>query len=961
MKRILHSLIVLAICATTLSAQQVRNYNGRLNNPNNPEFGAVGAMMPRISPVTYGDGISTIDNNNRPNPRAVSNAVFAQSGLFNDPRNMSDYGWVWGQFLDHDITLVLDSEDFIYIQVPEGDVDFDPWSTGAALIPLRRSVGIQGTGYSADNPIQYANAITAFIDGSAVYGSSEERADWLRTHSGGKLKTSTGNLLPYNTTTGELNAPVDNNAPHMDDATGQLQRYFVAGDARANENVLLTSMHTLFLREHNRLCDELSAANPVWGDEKIFQEARRRVGAYMAAITYEEWLPTMGVHLDDYFAYVEYLNPSIYNEFAAAAYRFGHTLLNATIQRMDMEGNTLTEGNLELKDAFFRPDQVQNTGIECLLKGMGTQVMQDLDGKVINDVRNFLFGTPGAGGLDLAAINIARGRERGLADFNSIRVSLNLPPYTSFQNLTDDADLADILENELGYTIDNLDPWVGMLVEKHMPDALLGETVMDIMKKQFFNLREGDRFYYENDPAFSAEEVAEIKATRLKDILMRNTDIPTMQTNVFLAMPHEMLCTAVSSEATLAGTLQTIENENVSGVEISIINTNSDNSTLITSTDTGFEMNNIATCEAYEIKPSKNDDVTNGVTTSDLVNIRRHILNTVPFDSPYQYIAADANNSGAVTTSDLVEIRRLILVMIPEYTNNTSWRFVDANYQFPNPTNPWAEEFPESITTDAVLDNMSNVNFVAVKIGDVNNTASTNGFTGDSEERTAQAPFAFAVKDKELEAGQTYNVAFSAPSIASTEAFQFTLNYEDDLEFVAINGGTLPDFDANNYYALPNTNSITFSWNSNKVVNAQENLFYVTFKAKQSGKALSEVITLNSRYTVAEAYSDSDAKGIELQFNTENALTEKAFEVYQNTPNPVAVNTQIGIFMPQAGNALISFSDVSGRTLKVINKDLVQGLNTIEVSRRTLEASGVLYYTVETEYGVATKQMVLID
>jgi len=208
----------------------------------------------------------------------------------------------------------------------------------------------------------------------------------------------------------------------------------------------------------------------------------------------------MGVPLAPYTGYNQAINPQVFNVFSAAAYRMGHTLLNGTIRRMDNDGNVIPQGNLSLRDAFFNPYVVQETGgIEPFLQGMGTQVQQSFDAKVIDHVRNFLFGMPGLGGLDLAAININRGRERGLSDFNEIRAAFGLSQYSFFQQINPSAAIFTRLLTLYG-NIDDIDPWVGMLAEDRVPGSLFGETVQAIMVEQFRNLRDGDRFFYLNDP-----------------------------------------------------------------------------------------------------------------------------------------------------------------------------------------------------------------------------------------------------------------------------------------------------------------------------------------------------------------------------------------------------------------------------------------------------------------------------
>lgn len=547
------SLIILGILSFSLNsfAQEVRKYDGFGNNKTHPEWGAVGTPQQNLAPKMFSDGVSEPGGIDRPNPRFISNTIFNQDGLLEDVLTLSDYAFVWGQFIDHDITLVADNhEEIINIPIPKGDPYFDPFSTGDAVIPLPRNVYDESTGTSPENPREYPNIISSFVDGSNVYGSSKAVADWLRTFKDGKLKMSVGDLLPYNTLTGEKDGTVDHNAPFMAMAT-PFPKYFVAGDIRANENILLTSMHTVFAREHNRLCDEIKISSPNLTEEGIYQKARRTLGAIIQNIVYREWLPTLGVHLGLYKEYNPELNPGIFNEFSAAAYRYGHTVINSKIIRMDNSGNILPQGNVLLRDAYFNPNIIVETGsIDPFFIGMGTQVEQDFDCKMIHDLRNFLFGAPGAGGMDLASINIQRGRERGLADYNTIRQSLGMPKLVNFSELSNDPWFNQIFQT-VYQDINDVDPWVGFLAESHMDDALFGETVMNIMFKQFKALRDGDRFYFENDAAFTEEEVSNIKKITLKDIIMRNTGVRVMQDNVFLMVPHQITGISNKEESTI--------------------------------------------------------------------------------------------------------------------------------------------------------------------------------------------------------------------------------------------------------------------------------------------------------------------------------------------------------------------------------------------------------------------------
>ncbi|MAT54575.1 MAG: hypothetical protein CMN32_08830 [Saprospirales bacterium] len=528
--------ILTLLALGVLNAQEYRTIDGTGNNLVFPDFGAVGTHV-LTQTIGFSDGISAPAGPARPNPRLVSNMLFSQTNLVNDSRTLSAYAWAWGQFIDHDITLSPDNPDESFdIEVPPFDMYFDPAGTGAVKIPMHRSAYDPTSGTGTDNPRKYTNEITAFIDASAVYGSDPQRATWLRTFSGGKLKTSAGNLLPWNTLTGEYDSPVDPSAPPMAMPLPNA-KYFVAGDVRANENPFLTAMHTLFVREHNRLCDELAAQHPEWDDEQLYQHARKLVGGQLQAIVYEEWLPALGMAVPPYNGYNYQINPGITNAFNTAAYRYGHTTINSLLVRMDNEGNYLPEGDILLRDAFFNPSATTEVGgPEPYLIGMATVVEQDFDCKVVDDLRNFLFGHPGAGGLDLAAINMQRGRDRGLPDYNTMRQDFGLLPVTSFDEITSDPLMAETLEFLYG-DVNNIDPWVGILSEDHMDDALFGETAMTIIKQQFMALRDGDRFYYENDPWLTPEEKEWIKNTRLADVIRRNTPITIIQDEVFVAQP----------------------------------------------------------------------------------------------------------------------------------------------------------------------------------------------------------------------------------------------------------------------------------------------------------------------------------------------------------------------------------------------------------------------------------------
>ena len=245
--------------------------------------------------------------------------------------------------------------------------------------------------------------------------------------------------------------------PELANDTHINDKLFVAGDVRANENPLLTSLHTLFVREHNRLCVIIKAENPSWNDEKIYQKARKIVGAYFQSIIYNEWLPIQGITLPEYSGYNPEINPGVSNLFSAAAFRLGHTLLSNVLTRIDDNDNELKQGTIELKDAYFNPLLIKiSGGIEPFLKGMATQLQQKLDTKIVDGVRSYLFGEPDLGGLDLASINIMRSRERGIPDYNTIREDFGINRVSDFNEITKDSELAKNLKFLYG-DVNNID------------------------------------------------------------------------------------------------------------------------------------------------------------------------------------------------------------------------------------------------------------------------------------------------------------------------------------------------------------------------------------------------------------------------------------------------------------------------------------------------------------------------
>ncbi len=495
-----------------LMAGDIRAIDGSGNNVAHPDWGTPGEVFIRKNNLSaYGDGISTPAGASRPSARVISN-VLAEEGAVRDlsDRGLSAMIYAWGQFLDHDLDLTMSASpaESFSVAVPTGDAYFDPLSTGTKTIPLSRSQYDPATGTSRTNPRQQVTSITAWIDGSMIYGSDDATANSLRAHVGGRMLQGANGLLPQ-------------------DANG----FFIAGDIRANENPELSSLQTLFVREHNRVAGQLAQRNPTWTDEQLYQAARTIVIGEVQVITYKEWLPALlgDGAIKPYQGYNANVNPSISNEFATAAFRLGHSMLGDDIEFLDNNGQEIAE-EVSLAAAFFNPGLIKANGIDSVLKYLASDPSSEIDNQIVGSVRNFLFGPPGAGGLDLASLNIQRGRDHGLVDYNALRAAYGLPKVTTFAQITADPQLQANLQQLYG-NVNNIDAWVGMLAEDHVPGASVGPLVQKVLVDQFTRLRDGDRFWHQR--SLAGNDLRDVQNTTLTDVIRRNTVLTNLQQNAF--------------------------------------------------------------------------------------------------------------------------------------------------------------------------------------------------------------------------------------------------------------------------------------------------------------------------------------------------------------------------------------------------------------------------------------------
>ena len=901
--------------ATSLGAQVTdtdlyRTYDGHDNNPDNEFYGAAHTALLRVSGQGYADGMGEPVSAGMPNPRTVSNALFAQDDLLNDPVGLSDYTWVFGQFIDHDLGITEGVGENFNIPVPMGDPMFDPLFFGTVVIPLSRNAPQVGTGTAPGNPRMYENEITAFIDGSAVYGSDVARANWLRTFSDGKLKTSAGNLLPYNTVSGEIDSPNDPAAPHMANGTGFQGPMFVAGDVRANENPLLATCHLLFVREHNRQCERLKTENPDWTDEQLYQHARKIVGGLIQSITYDEWLPAMGVEVAEYGGYDPTVNPQLANVFTAAAFRVGHTLLNGNLRRLGASGQVIPEGNLTLRQAFFNPTAFDGIGIEPYLRGMAEQTQQQMDSRVVDDVRNFLFGPPGAGGLDLAAINIARGRDRGLNRFNAIRQAYDLPLQLDFADLNPDPEVYEVLNDLYDNDINKVDPWVAMLAERAENGSIFGATIRRIMSVQFTALRAGDRFFYQNDPVLTAAEKQMIAGTTFRDVIMHNSGVMLMQDNVFESMPFSEICGSATVAADGWITVHTT-GEQLADVTIQVSGSDGIVTSTTTTSELGFyDLEGLPACDPTTLRPVRTDDWVAGIDVTDIVAIRRALLDIEPFASPFQYLAGDANQDGFMDVQDIVALSRLLLDIDQELIpgTNNPWRFVAGAYTFENPTWPFLDADIPAVIDFADTDPAEiNQGFTAYKLGDVNASLAVAA--------DAAPGLLVSVPDTELVTGETRRVTLrlSGDAVAGFDVSLVGRN----ARLTRLLGTDLP------------ADAYTFDGTHLRVLSLEDGATHHTITLEVTAEATGSLTDLIAFDDARRSLAVNTA-GLPVRVAlgaAAGAVEAIGSEVF---PNPFLASFTVALDQPLAESATLLLTDVNGRI--VHRQPVARGTDRLEVT-----------------------------
>ncbi|XP_057892200.1 peroxidasin homolog [Melospiza georgiana] len=558
-------------CSDICFHKKYRTHDGSCNNLQHPMWGASLTAFQRLLKPAYQNGFNlprgfSLAEDARdlplPLPRLVSTAMIGTETITPDDQ-FTHMLMQWGQFLDHDMdqTVAAISMSRFSDGAPCSEVCTNDPPCFSITVPANdprvrngrcmffvRSSPVCGSGMTSllMNSVyarEQINHLTSYIDASNVYGSTEQESRELRDLSGRRGLLKRGQVVP---SSGKHLLPFAVGPPTecMRDENESPVPCFLAGDHRANEQLGLTAMHTLWFREHNRVAAELAALNPHWDGDLLYHEARKIVGAQMQHITYAQWLPKVlgeaGMKmLGEYKGYNPNVNAGILNAFATAAFRFGHTLINPILYRLNETFQPIPQGHIPLHKAFFSPFRImQEGGIDPLLRGLfGVPGKMRVPSELLNmELTEKLFSMAHSVSLDLAAINIQRGRDHGIPPYNDFRVFCNLSSAQEFEDLRNEIKNLEIREKlrSLYGTTKNIDLFPALMVEDLVPGTRVGPTLMCLLTTQFRRLRDGDRFWYENPGVFTAAQLTQIRQASLARVICDNSDhIQQLQRDVF--------------------------------------------------------------------------------------------------------------------------------------------------------------------------------------------------------------------------------------------------------------------------------------------------------------------------------------------------------------------------------------------------------------------------------------------
>ena len=428
--------------------------------------------------------------------------------------------------------------------------------------------------------------------------------------------------------------------------------------------------------------------------------------------------------------------------------------------------------------------------------------------------------------------------------------------------------------------------------------------------------------------------------------------------------PNIILCnpaTAVIGCFTqrIAGRVFNEEFESIEDVEVELMNTEIPMS--MTNIDGEYAFDDLSAAE-YTVTAHKENDPANGLTTFDLVVMTQHVLGINTLDTPYKLIAADVNMDEIIDIRDMLELRQLILYAIDDFTVNESWRFIDADYVFPDPQNPWTEAIPSARTME-VGESVSKVDFIAVKIGDLDCSARTKTALTTVEERSEQT-LVLNTKNNTIKAGAEFEVVLRPSTDVSLSATQFTIDFDPSLaEFNGVSSEALSLNNNSINMRFVQEGLVPFAWSTHAdqtLTSATD--VVLTFTAKQD-LTVEELLQIDSELTPAMAYS-SEGKQYDVQLNIQEAsttTTSHSVVLHQNQPNPFLTNTTIGFEVSDAQSVSFTVFDIDGKLLYTRNVEASTGYNSIEITSDEIAQRGVMFYQLNTADYSVTKKMIILE
>ena len=518
-----------------------RSLNGSGNNLANSDWGSIGEEMPNITSLNFSNNFSSMAHSEFTNPREISNILCNESEVNLDTNGVSSINSLWAEFLRNDILFTPHQNSLheggmeeAHISIPVDDEVMNPSGSETSEMRYIRTEFIEGTGIDENNPRKYPNQASVWIDASSIYGPNNGTNSWIRTQDGGRVIVTDwegSDMIPA----------FDSNAfvPNWDGTSSSANIQFGLADSRNIENIGVSALHLLFLREHNRLADAIQERNPDWSDEAIFQWARKLVTAQIQVITYSEYLPSIGINLPEYIGYNSGINPQVSNEFFLLVTTSFSSQRNGAWLLLNDSRDGLSGSPLELEQGYWSMEPILDVGIEPIIRGAAYETQRENDLAMVSNLRNLLSGESSwPGWIDVCAMDIQRGRDRGLTDYNSVRVELGLERHLNWSDLTSDENISQQL-SEIFDDIDKMDAIIGVLSEPRLANSTLGESQYHLAINQYSMLRDADRYWYANDPELTLL-LSELNATRLSDIILRNSEIEAIQCNVFLVeINHE--------------------------------------------------------------------------------------------------------------------------------------------------------------------------------------------------------------------------------------------------------------------------------------------------------------------------------------------------------------------------------------------------------------------------------------